>query len=106
MVIGYAGSRAGETTHLTPSAGAHEKRAFGSSAGLQSRICLSLVLLIGDGLTSFTPLPNPRLGRKQDAASPALLGYFRIQRKYPWFPWQQVRVVEIAIAHKASRWVK
>src|SRR5438105_11067605 len=89
-----------------PSACAHEKRAFGSSAGFQSRICLGLMLLVGDRLTGFTPLSDPRLGRKQDAASPALLGHFRIQRKYPWFPGQQVRVVEIAIAHKASRWVK
>jgi len=64
------------------------------------------MLLIGDSLTGFTPLPNPGFCREQHAATPALLGHFRIQRKNPWFPGQQVRVVEIAIAHKASRWVK
>jgi hypothetical protein len=43
------------------------------------------MFLIGDGLTSFTPLSNPGLRREQDAATPALLGHFRIQRKNPWF---------------------
>jgi hypothetical protein len=64
------------------------------------------MLLVGYGLTGLAPLPDPGFRREQDAASPALLGHFRIQRKNSWFPGQQVRVVEIAIAHIASRWVK
>src|SRR4051794_7324484 len=97
----------GVTTHGEPRlAGAHEKRAFGSSAGFQPGIGLRLMLLIGDALTGFTSLSNSGLSGKQDAATPALLGNFRIQRKNSWFSRQQVRVVEIAIAHKASRWVK
>jgi hypothetical protein len=64
------------------------------------------MLLVGYGLTGFTPFPDSGLRREEHAATPALLGHFRIQRKYPWFPGQQVRIVEIAIAHIASRWVK
>src|SRR5581483_5970536 len=86
--------------------GAHQKGAFGCSAGLQSRIGLGLVLLIGYSLTRFTSFPDPGFGRKQNAAAPAFFGNFRIQRKYPWFPRQQMRIVKIAIAHIASRWVK
>jgi hypothetical protein len=86
--------------------GAHQHRAFGGSAGLQSRVCLGLMLLVGDGLAGLTPFPDSGFGRKQDPASTALFGYFRIQRKNPRFSRQQVRVVEIAIAHMASRWVK
>jgi hypothetical protein len=87
-------------------AGAGQKRPFGGSAGFQSRIGLGLVFLIGDGLTGFTTFPNPGFCRKQHAASPALLGHFRIQRKNARFSGQQMRVVKVTIAHKASRWVK
>jgi len=44
------------------------------------------MLLIGHSLTGFTPFPDPGLCRKENAAAPALLGHFRIQRKNPWFP--------------------
>jgi hypothetical protein len=64
------------------------------------------MFLIGDSLTGFTPFADPGFRRKQNAASPALLGHLRVQRKNPWFPGQKVRIVKIAIAHIASRWVK
>src|SRR6476620_11537790 len=86
--------------------GAHEHRALGGSAGLQPRISLCLMLLVGDGLAGLTPFPDSRFSRKQHPASTALFGHFRIQRKNPRLSRQQVRVVEIAIAHMASRWVK
>jgi len=75
---------------LTLARPAEHQRALGRPAGLQPRVGLGLVLLIGDCLAGLTPFPDPGFRREQNSASPALFGDFRIERKYSRLPRQKV----------------